>query len=425
MGSSSSISSIRQLPSFVMRSSVLKAVSPAEMNSSQWCRGPWGLSTRNAWSHWSESAAVQMEKEDMPPSSDAEWTAFNADSMYLQESLVLESKDGTYSRNTPTECRNVTRRGSTKRSSARRQRRLRQSLVLVGPAHVEDDWEAETFTPSQCSDLMAKLDADSEVQTNAVHSIRNLVWTLSTDKAGCRLVQHALQVAPRPLKEEIVSELHGHVLQAVDSPHANYVIQLVVEVMPTKRSSFVAEEIAGVAARVARHRHGCRVIIRLLEHSATEASVISLVEELLLEAPELLRHSYGHFVLQAVLEHGIPCHKHSIAMALHGQDGNTETLLQNAMNRHGSTVFETALMFCSAEDTLLLSNIALAQPSNAMALAYSQFGYFVLKALLARPDACVQESRNFVCEAASELEKSKQGRKLLEHLGFDVPAESA
>merc|ERR1712070_1152286 len=118
----------------------------------------------------------------------------------------------------------------------------------------------------------------------------------------------------------MVCELHGHVLQAIDSPHANFVIQMVVEVMPMKRSTFVAEEIVGVAARVARHRHGCRIIIRLLEHSASEASTISVVEELLLEAQELLRHSYGHFVLQAVLEHGMPCHKHAIAMALLGQD---------------------------------------------------------------------------------------------------------
>jgi hypothetical protein len=344
--------------------------------------------------------------------------------MYLQESLVLESKADTNIRNTTHECSNTNRGGSAKRSTARRQRRLRQSLVPMRSAQLEDECGAEIFTPSQYSHLMTQLDADSEAQTFAVQSMRGFVWALSKDKAGCRLVQHALEVALRPLKEDIISELRGQVLQAIDSPHANYVIQLIVEVMPTKKSTFVAEEIVGVAARVARHRHGCRVIIRLLEHSATEASTISVVEELLLEAPELLRHAYGHFVLQAVLEHGMPCHKHSVAMALHGQDGNTDILLQNAMNRHASTVFETALMFCSAEDMLVLSKTALAQPCNAIVLAHSQFGYFVLKALLARPDESVQAALNFIYEAESQLKETRQGRKILEHLGFEMPAEN-
>lgn len=171
---------------------------------------------------------------------------------------------------------------------------------------------------------------------------------------------------------------------------------------------------------MACHRYGCRVIIRLLEHFTTEEGTLSLVDELLTEAQELLRHPYAHFVLQAVLEHGLPCHKHHIALALHGADENFNALLRNAMNRHASTVFETALLYCSPEDTQLLAEKTLGEPGNAIALAQNQFGCFVLRALLQRPGEHVEATVAFLCSVAPQLQCSKSGKKTLESLGIGV-----
>jgi len=187
--------------------------------------------------------------------------------------------------------------------------------------------------------------------------------------------------------------------------------------MPVAIASFVAEELTGVAAQVARHRYGCRVIVRLLEHSSgTDACTISLVDELLIEAPELLRHSYGHFVVQAILEHGLPHHRHCIVFALRGQDSD---MLRNAMNRHGSCVIETALLYCSPEDKHAICEELLSEPYKILSLAQSQFGCFVLQALLAWPGKRVQAVMDLIQEASADLSGSKPGQKTLQLLGFD------
>merc|ERR1719491_685512 len=103
---------------------------------------------------------------------------------------------------------------------------------------------------------MAQLTADNDSQLAAIRALRGLVWKLSNDKLGCRVVQQALTVAPRSIGDELVRELHCHVCEAIDSPHGNYVIQHVVEVMPVARTAFVVEEIAGIAVVLARHRYG-------------------------------------------------------------------------------------------------------------------------------------------------------------------------
>jgi len=267
---------------------------------------------------------------------------------------------------------------------------------------------------------MTQLESQGKLQLQAVGCLHNSVWALSRDKAGCRVVQQALKVAPKSSAEELVLELHNHVLDAIDSPHANFVLQQIVEVMPVARAAFVADEIEGVAARVARHRYGCRVIIRLLEHFTTEEGTVSLVDEFLTEAHELLRHPYAHFVLQAVLEHGLPRHKHQVALALHGANENFNALLHNAMNRHASTVLETALLYCSPEDTQLLAEKILGEQGNVVALAQNQFGCFVLRALLQRPGKHVEATIAFLSSVGPQLQCSKSGKKALESLGIRV-----
>jgi len=206
------------------------------------------------------------------------------------------------------------------------------------------------------------------------------------------------------------------------------VIQLVVEIMPVVRAAFVAKELSGVAAKVARHRYGCRVIIRLLEHSAAEESTISLVNELLEQSHELVRHSFGRFVLQAVLEHGLAGQQHCIAAALHDQrhyiavhGRNSQDpecgLLFNAKGRNASCVFETAMVHCSHEDKDDLCRL-LASPEHVLELAREPFGCYVLKALLSCPSEHTQGALTTIQEASQELQGSKHGKKVLGHLGL-------
>lgn len=323
-------------------------------------------------------------------------------------------------------------RRAGKRSAARRQRRQRRAAASVPmasmpPRHegsgeeqssVAEAVERREGSARQCSELIAQLEVDRLSQIAAISALRGLVFSFSQDKHGCRVIQLALDVLPQAFKEELIRELHGHVREAIASPHGNFVIQRVIQVMPTVHAAFVAEELVGVAAEVARHRFGCRIVARLLEHSAMDGNTIRFVDELLIDAARLIRHSYGHFSIQSVLEHGLPQHRQSVAIALLAGVGAEETMACTALTRIGSNVIEAAMMHCSLDDASSLSEELLKYPGNVLQLAQNQYGSYVLRACLRRLGKHAVIWRE-VQAVSNELQSSKHGKKLLEIVKSD------
>merc|ERR1712129_495761 len=86
-----------------------------------------------------------------------------------------------------------------------------------------------------------------------------------------------------------------------------------------------------------------------------------------------------------VLEHGLPHHRHCIAVALRSRSDDLDGILFNAMNRYGSTVFETAMVHCSEEDKQSICRDLLGRPEYVLQLVKSRFGCLVLKTLLLCP----------------------------------------
>lgn len=301
------------------------------------------------------------------------------------------------------------------KTRSRRQRRLRKALVSsigTGLAQQIDPGSDCKVDQGYAALLKAQLEVGSGLELQAAEGLRSRVWLFSKDKAGCRIVQDALRVAPRSLQDELIKELHNHVCDAIDSPHANFVVACIVEIMPVAQAAFVAKELANIAAQVARHRYGCRVLIRLLEHSACDPSTIYLVNEVLKEAQELIRHEFGRFVLEGVLEHGEPDQRDCVLVALSGHD-NPQGMLRNALNRYASCVFERAMQVCPDRDKQAICRELLATRSSILQLAQNQFGCFVLKALLAYPSEQTQTALSVIKGASTELMRSRPGKKIV------------
>mmetsp|Transcript_78550 Transcript_78550/g.202292 ORF Transcript_78550/g.202292 Transcript_78550/m.202292 type:complete len:380 (+) Transcript_78550:110-1249(+) len=226
-------------------------------------------------------------------------------------------------------------------STARRQRRQRaaeRGAELAKPegvslsAQMRPDMRilSKTLPTGSCAPLLAgggenaaiakitrQLNDGGQARSAAIAAMRGNVWQLSQDAQGCRAVQLAMDVASSSDAKALVAELHRHVEEAVYSPHANYVIQKVIEAMPTTVSTFVAEELAGLGVVVARHRFGCRILCRLLEHSvASGAAAAAVIDECLTHAQDLCRHTFGHYVMKAILEHGTAEQRQRIACAI-------------------------------------------------------------------------------------------------------------
>eukprot|EP00933_Yihiella_yeosuensis_P026663 TRINITY_DN20730_c0_g1_i4.p1 TRINITY_DN20730_c0_g1~~TRINITY_DN20730_c0_g1_i4.p1 ORF type:complete len:563 (+),score=100.13 TRINITY_DN20730_c0_g1_i4:55-1743(+) len=242
---------------------------------------------------------------------------------------------------------------------------------------------------ARCRKLAADLEArHNDVAISAASSLRGDVYRMSCDAAGCRVIQQALSVLDRRTAEELVSELHGHVREVITSPHGNYVIQKVVEALPFSAASFVVKELRGHGAATARHRFGCRIICRLMEQSGKEASTAELADEVLEHSEELCRHSFGHHVVQSILEHGLPRHGFNVARALCNEPQ------RNARNRNASYAIEKALTYCSLEDQEMLASSLLSTTGGLASLIQNQFGAFVARALIRRLGASGQEARD-------------------------------
>lgn len=295
-----------------------------------------------------------------------------------------------------------------------RRAQSRSRLAAHTPEAPEPGFDAE-----HCSELTRMLSAGSESQAEALAALRGSVWRAARDAGGCRVVQHAIEIAKRKDQADLAAELQGHVIEAVHSPHANFVIQKVIEILPTELARFVVEECTGSGVVVAKHRYGCRILCRLLEHSSNDAKTIALIDEVLHDAGDLCCHSFGHHVVQSIMEHGTYVQRRQIADALH------RDLLKMAQNRHASYIVEGAFRHCSEEDRQALVSALVNSPQNIVSLAQNQFGSFVVKVLLQQPGDTPQVVLEHLRSNADQLQQGKYGKKLLDDLDVKIPANGA
>jgi len=219
-----------------------------------------------------------------------------------------------------------------------------------------------------------------------------------------------------------MGELRGNVKRAIRCPHANYVVQKFVELLPARDSTFIAQELLGAGAQATRHPFGCRVICRFLEHSGSlsgtgeeQGTISQLLAEILLQASDLCRHAYGHHVMEHFLEHGHAEHKRTIVNAL------LQDFQRNVAHRQASYVIEKALEFAAPEDVQRLESALLALgPAGAatlVQLAENQFGCHIVMTLIRQPNSrAAQQARFALQTAAPHLRGTKFGAKVVQEL---------
>lgn len=173
---------------------------------------------------------------------------------------------------------------------------------------------------------------------------------LALDATGCRDLQQVLELVDGETQESYANQLRDHVVENLESPHGNHVLQRFVEVLRPSASRFIFDELqrAFTAPELARHRYGCRVLERLIEHFPMEW-LEEYLRPLFSEAIDLASDNYGNFVLQHVLEHGAPDQRRCIAdqMKAHA------TVL--ALDQHACSVLDKALTYTVPADQLSIA----------------------------------------------------------------------
>lgn len=89
---------------------------------------------------------------------------------------------------------------------------------------------------------------------------------LALSEHGCHLLQKAIGNARLSELERLAVQFHGHVMEMIESKHANWVLAKFVEVLPPSAVTFVVKELQGCEVTTAKHRFGCRIWERLIEY---------------------------------------------------------------------------------------------------------------------------------------------------------------
>jgi len=220
--------------------------------------------------------------------------------------------------------------------------------------------------------LLSLQNVDGETFRATLDEVVSSVWWLAWTKRGSRIVQEAVEVGNIEDHKQIVGQLHGHVLEALKSPHANHVLQKCIEVMSPDQLQFAITEIQPELSFAARHRFGCRILQRLIEHGhpgQTEA----LISELVADAARLCKHQFGNFTIQHVIQHGSAAHRSAIARML------SQDTIRLAKHRIASYTISCALSHCAAEDVKMLTHVVLHDSAQLADLSRRQYGSFVVR----------------------------------------------
>mmetsp|Transcript_9604 Transcript_9604/g.19788 ORF Transcript_9604/g.19788 Transcript_9604/m.19788 type:complete len:430 (-) Transcript_9604:392-1681(-) len=286
--------------------------------------------------------------------------------------------------------------------------------------------------PSTCSDGQ-ETSADSaareqclEPQDCSPASVIGNVWTFARDPQGCRRVQKALDIAGSDeARSAIATELQGHVWEAMRCPHANHVLQKCIVAMRPQAAQFIIDELLSTASgtggisQAAKHRYGCRIVERLVEH-CPPSQVSELVEKLVADAVALSRHPYGNYVMQHLLEHGQASQRRKLI----------DLLRQNpsvaASDCYARAVISKALNHGAREDQVALSRAVLQEPGLLTTMARTRHGHVAAKFVLLHLDGPDQdEARRQLIADLEVIRASRYGRFVVACLdATDAPAAS-
>jgi len=176
----------------------------------------------------------------------------------------------------------------------------------------------------------------------------------------------------------LLRDLRGHIHEASRDPQANYVLQKCICLCKPSQLQFVIDEIACKNARsvtmVARHKYGCRIIQRLLEHCSQEQTNV-LAQALLTEteAMDTCCHMFGNYAMQHLYEYGTVEHRRRLVILL----------IQNlacAADTHLCTVIGKVLAMGDYDDKYALAQAVYNTPGLVASMANTKPGQFALRA---------------------------------------------
>lgn len=266
------------------------------------------------------------------------------------------------------------------------------------------------YADPQMSGCYGQFDQSACQGNLSIGPLPGKAWQLSREsKDGSRQVQDAFENASCDQEREaLASELVGHVWEALKCMHANHVVQKCITTIRPQAAQFVIDELSHHGPKgilqAARHRFGCRILQRLLEH-CTEEQMYQIIEVLLNDAVELSSHAYGHYVMQHIFEQ---CGSDVVS--------RLASILQQSLTNMDAdgfvgSVIGKAFTHINNEACVSLASSLLQEHARVLVMACSRWGYLAVKtALQLVADAEQEKACSELASCSTKLRATRYGR---------------
>lgn len=258
-----------------------------------------------------------------------------------------------------------------------------------------------------CKELAGLLDEEN-TKAAVLAWISDGALKLALSRYGCYVVQQAIDVARGPELERLALQLRPHVVQMCESMHANHVLTKLVEVLPPSAVEFVVEQLKGCEVATAKHRFGCRIWERLIEH-CTELQTSASLDAIVKETVALCKHAYGNFVVQHLIEHGSPERRSAVLSLL------LPELPILATHRTASHVVQRGLdcLGLEGERAIVGRLLGAERPYTLKEVARTRYGSFVVEQVFNRCSPWARDIfRARLAPSLSELQASQFGDRV-------------
>jgi len=208
-----------------------------------------------------------------------------------------------------------------------------------------------------------------DFKTSSGLDLQGQVWRLATTDKGSRQIQQVLEdtEVSHEVRTLLASELRNHVWAALKCRHANHVLQKCISTMRRTDFQFLIDELWLTVGKAARHRFGCRVLQRILEHGSPE-QIGGIVEYLLADAVGLCTDIWGIYVMQHLFEYGT---KDQIARLSQVLEKHVAIF---GTNEFAPTVLSKAFGYASPEDRTSLARALIMEPGLLTTMGGSRHG---------------------------------------------------
>jgi hypothetical protein len=272
-------------------------------------------------------------------------------------------------------------------------------------------------SPDQCQEIVDKIDGyDGSEKHDLVQLYRKYLLKLSLSKHGSRVVQKLIEVAAGSDRDVIIEELAGHVCELYDSPHGNFVISRAIQVFPASKYTFILSALQGKGiVAVSKHKFGCRVVCRLLEH-CNDDQINQFMGELLENIEPLAKHQYGNFVVQSIIEQGSSWQSSWRASVIFKL---LQVFPSLCMDRSGSLVAQNVLETCDTQgivgEDVVNSAIERLNAENLLQVACHRYGSYVIEQLASMQSSypAARHSADILAKGICELQSSDFSQKVV------------